>query len=79
MDATREVKPEEMIFVLTSMNNTCSYFGDQTLTKDEIKSLVEAIFADADVSQTGSLNYSEYMSAVAQHPILVQFLSNEKK
>ena len=75
LDGTKQVKPDEMRFVMTAMNNTCSYFGDKTLTKDEIGRLVDEIFKDADVTQTGALNYEEYMSAVAQHPIMVQFLS----
>ena len=75
LDGTKQVKPEEMRFVLTAMNNTCSYFGDKTLTKEEIGRLTDEIFKDADVSQTGALSYSEYMSAVVQHPILVQFLA----
>ena len=75
LDGTKQVKPEEMRFVLTAMNNTCSYFGDKTLTKEEIGRLTDEIFKDADVSQTGALSYSEYMSAVVQRPILVQFLS----
>ena len=33
------------------------------------------IFEEADVSGTGSLSYSEYMTAVVNHPILVQFIT----
>ena len=79
LDGTRQVSPEEMKFVLTAMNNTCSYFGDNTLSKDELDRLVQDIYKDADVSQTGTLSYTEYMNAIAQHPILVQFLENDPK
>jgi Ca2+-binding EF-hand superfamily protein len=78
VDATKQVKAEEMKFILTSMNNTCSYFGDATLTKEELARLVEDIYRDADVSQSGTIAYAEYITALAQHPILVQFLANEK-
>jgi len=33
------------------------------------------IFEEADVSGTGSLSYAEYMTAVVNHPILVQFVT----
>ena len=79
MDGTRQVSPEEMKFVLTAMNNTCSYFGDSTLSKDELDRLVQDIYKDADVSQTGTLSYTEYMTVIAGHPILVQFLENDAK
>jgi len=75
LDATGQIKPEEMAFVLNSMNNTCSFFGDKTLTKKEIDDLVAEIFDRADVSHTGTLSYSEYMTAVAEHPILVEFIT----
>jgi len=75
MDQTGEIKPDEMNTILTAMNSTASYFGDPVMTKDEINQLVTDVFAQADVSQTGSLNYAEYLSAVAGHEVLNQFIN----
>lgn len=61
--------------MLQSMVATASYFGDPVVKKEEVKSLVADIFKGADKSNTGTLNYKEYMQAVADHPVLVQFIS----
>jgi len=45
------------------------------MTSDQIESLVDDIFKTADQSGTGTLSYSEYMTAVAEHPVLVSFIT----
>ena len=64
-----------MIFVLSAMNNVSSWFGDAAMTQEQIEKHVDEIFEEADVSGTGSLSYAEYMTAVVNHPILVQFVT----
>jgi Ca2+-binding EF-hand superfamily protein len=75
IDQTQQIKQAEMIFVLTAMNNVSSWFGDAAMTQEQIEKLVDEIFEEADVSGTGSLSYAEYMAAVVNHPILVQFVT----
>mmetsp|Transcript_21384 Transcript_21384/g.42709 ORF Transcript_21384/g.42709 Transcript_21384/m.42709 type:complete len:201 (+) Transcript_21384:234-836(+) len=75
LDGTGQIRPNEMSFILSSMNATASYFGDPVMTSDQIESLVDDIFKTADSSGTGTLSYSEYMTAVAEHPVLVSFIT----
>lgn len=77
MDNTGQIRPNEMIFVLTSMNNVASYFGDPVMTHEQIEQLVDDIFKEADVSHSGALSYEEYLAAVSDHPILVQFITGQ--
>jgi len=77
MDGSGQIKPDEMSVILTSMNNTASYFGDKVMTKQEVSQLVEDVFATADVSHTGTLSFQEYMQAVVDHPVLVAFIMGE--
>lgn len=78
LDGSGQVRPDEMKFVLTAMNNTCSYFGDIPLSASQITDLVDSIYRTADVSGSGSLPYSDYMVAVGEHPILTSFISNNQ-
>ena len=77
MDNTGQLRPSEMIFVLTSMNNVASYFGDPVMTHEQIEQLVDDIFREADVSGSGTLSYTEYLAAVSDHPLLVQFITGQ--
>jgi len=76
-DGTGEIKPTEMRFVLKSMNSTASYFGDPVMTQEQIDQLVDDIFQKYDKSETGSLNYTEFMDAVAGHDVLVSFTKGQ--
>ena len=78
MDGKKEISKSEMVTVLSSMNSTASYFGDVEMSKEDIQKLVDEVFAGADASKTGTLNYSEFIRAVEMHPILVQFVSGEE-
>ena len=77
LDGTGQLRPSEMIFVLTSMNNVASYFGDPVMTHEQVEQLVEDVFAHADTSGSGTLSYTEYLHAVTEHPNLTQFLSGQ--
>ena len=74
LDGTGQVRPNEMAFVLGSMNATASYFGDPVMTADQVEQLVDDIFRTADADNSGSLSYAEYMTAVSEHPVLVSFV-----
>ena len=47
-------------------------FAEPDESPKSLLTLGAQIFEEADVSGTGSLSYSEYMTAVVNHPILVQ-------
>ena len=44
MDGSGVVKKAEMNFILRSMNDTASYFGDPVMTQDQIAILVDEIY-----------------------------------
>ena len=50
-------------------------FAEPDESPKSLLTLGAQIFEEADVSGTGSLSYSEYMTAVVNHPILVQFIT----
>jgi Ca2+-binding EF-hand superfamily protein len=75
LDGAGTIRKNEMCFILNSMNGTASYFGDPVMTSAQVDLLVDEVFTNADVSETGTLNYAEYMNAVASHPILVSFIT----
>uniref|UniRef100_A0A7S2UWF2 EF-hand domain-containing protein n=1 Tax=Fibrocapsa japonica TaxID=94617 RepID=A0A7S2UWF2_9STRA len=75
LDGTGQLQQQEMIDVLTSQNNTASYFGDPVMSKEQIEQLGEDVFREADVSQTGTVNYRDYITAVTNHPVLQQFVA----
>eukprot|EP00638_Chattonella_subsalsa_P017184 CAMPEP_0117850326 /NCGR_PEP_ID=MMETSP0949-20121206/21614_1 /TAXON_ID=44440 /ORGANISM="Chattonella subsalsa, Strain CCMP2191" /LENGTH=164 /DNA_ID=CAMNT_0005697685 /DNA_START=47 /DNA_END=542 /DNA_ORIENTATION=+ len=77
MDSTGQIKKDEMTTILGAMNSTASYFGDPVMTKDEIEQLVEDVFREADANQSGTLSYAEYLTAVANHQILTQFINGQ--
>ncbi|GMI50485.1 hypothetical protein ScalyP_jg2410 [Parmales sp. scaly parma] len=73
IDGTGKIKQVEMTFILSSMNATASYFGDPVMTTDEVDALVSDIFKGKEEGH--ALTYSEYMTAVAEHPVLVSFIT----
>ena len=73
-DETGEVTKDEMTRVFKGMNSAASYFGDTPMEEEMLNALVDDIFDEADEAATGTLNYIEYMHAVAAHPILVSFI-----
>ena len=75
LDGTGLIRPTEMSFILTAMNSTASYFGDPVMTSEQIELLVEDVFKQGDSDGKGALNYSEFMSVVADHAVLTSFIS----
>jgi len=73
-DAT--IKKEDMVAVLKHSNSTASWFGDPCLDDAEVVSLCDDIFKEHG-HESGTLKYADYMKAVAEHPILVQFISGK--
>ena len=47
VDGTGQIKPAEMNFVLSSMNNVSSWFGDAAMTSEQIDKLVEEVWPRA--------------------------------
>jgi len=76
-DGSGEIKAAEMSFILSSMNNVASYFGDPVMSQDQVEQLVEDIYKTHDTSGTNSLNYAEFIVAIAEHPLLVQFINGK--
>jgi Ca2+-binding EF-hand superfamily protein len=73
-DKTHTVSKAEMMEVFGHMNDAVSFFGDEKLSHDQVVAIVDKIFADYDHEHNGSLSYTEFMEAVAEHPILVKFV-----
>jgi serine/threonine-protein phosphatase 2B regulatory subunit len=74
LENTGEITKPELQKMLTAMNSTTSFFGDDGMTATDIDALVDQIFVSCNVSGEG-LNYIEYCNAVAENPILVQFIT----
>ena len=70
-----DVSKEDMTQILTHLNTAASWFGDPSLEGSEITALVDSVFEKHDAEKNDKLSYSEYMHAVAENPILVQFFS----
>jgi Ca2+-binding EF-hand superfamily protein len=49
IDGTGSLKPPELSFILTAMNNVASYFGDPVMSSEQIEELVEDIYKDNDI------------------------------
>lgn len=69
------ITKEEMVKVLAHTNSAASWFGDPCMSEDEINKLVEEIFAQHN--HDGVLKFADYMEAVAEHPVLVQFIAGK--
>mmetsp|Transcript_33602 Transcript_33602/g.106190 ORF Transcript_33602/g.106190 Transcript_33602/m.106190 type:complete len:199 (-) Transcript_33602:367-963(-) len=69
------ISQAEMLFVLTAMNNTASYFGDPVMTPDQVEEVVVDTFKKHDADNNGELDYNEFLEAVVAHPVLVQFVA----
>lgn len=46
-----------MKIILTAMNHTINFFGDQNMSPDEIDALITDVYAQSDKSHTGKLNF----------------------
>ena len=68
---------QDMENILKHLNTTASWFGDPSLHDDEVSKLVDDVFEKHDAEKSGTLTYSEYMHAVAENPILVQFFNGK--
>jgi len=77
-EGKKEVSKEDMSNILTHLNSASSWFGTLALTAEEISTLVSEVFEKHDLEKTGQLNYAEYMHAVAENPVIVQFLKGDK-
>lgn len=81
VDGTGVVKEPEMNFILASVNDTSSYFGDPVMTRDDISTLVDEIFEKYSEEQEGTgirvLTYKGFMAAVSEHPKVVAFVRGE--
>eukprot|EP00903_Cladosiphon_okamuranus_P009095 g8693.t1 len=73
---TGKIQQDDMEQVLISINETASYFGDPVLKRAQVKELVLDIFGEYG-DRTGSLDYANYVKAVADHPVVVQFATGE--
>jgi len=78
VDGAGVVKKAEMTFVMRSMNDVSSYFGDPVMSQDQIQVLVDEIYEKFDDEENPQgLNYKDFMNAVTQHPVLVSFVKGE--
>lgn len=78
VDGAGVVKKAEMTFVMRSMNDVSSYFGDPVMSQDQIQVLVDEIYEKFDDEENPQgLNYKDFMNAVIQHPVLVSFVKGE--
>ena len=72
-----EVSAEQMKNILNHLNTTASWFGDPSLGPEEVDKLVGEVYEKHDAEKSGTLSYAEYMHAVAENPIIVQFVSGQ--
>jgi hypothetical protein len=63
--------------ILNHLNTTASWFGDPSLSPSEVDTVVNEVFSKHDENKSGSLSYIQYMHAVAENPILVQFVNGQ--
>jgi len=78
-EGKKEVSMEDMKEILTHLNSAASWFGSPAINPDDIEKLIAEVFEKHDLEKTGNLSYSEYMHAVAENPVLVQFLRESGK
>ena len=74
---TGELRPSDMIFILASMNNVSSYFGDPVMSHEHIEQLVDDVIkenATTDQHVT-TIHYAEYLTSITAHALFLQFLS----
>lgn len=74
IDGTGLVRPNELAFVLSSMNSTASYFGDAVMSSDQIDAAVEDVFLAVDKGKSGVLEYKEHIEVIAGHKTVVAFV-----
>ena len=63
--------------ILNHLNTTASWFGDPSLSPSEVDTVVNEVFSKHDENKSNSLSYIQYMHAVAENPILVQFVNGQ--
>jgi Ca2+-binding EF-hand superfamily protein len=73
-DGRRTISKKDCSKVLRSLNQCLDFFGDKTLQNKQIDLLVENIFDNAELEADGTVDYTEYISAIVQHPTLVSFV-----
>jgi Ca2+-binding EF-hand superfamily protein len=77
-DETSLLRANDMINILSQMNRVSSYFGDPVMTEDQVASVILDVVDLAGLSADGlsaSLNYSEYVKVIADHPLVQTFIS----
>ncbi|GMI21159.1 hypothetical protein TeGR_g690 [Tetraparma gracilis] len=72
-----QVEMKDMKDILKHFNTTASWFGTPGITDEEVDKLVTEVFEKHDAEKNGKLSYKEFMSAVTENPILVQFLNSK--
>ncbi|CAM9522191.1 unnamed protein product, partial [Discosporangium mesarthrocarpum] len=78
VDGTGKIKADEMEALLCSINETASYFGDPVMKREEVKTLVDDIFLKHSADTGGGyLDYNNFLLAVVEHPVIVQFVAGE--
>ena len=51
-----QVTKDNMLKVLNGINSSASWFGDATLSQEEVASLVDDVFTSHDASLTGTVS-----------------------
>ena len=74
VDDTGFMRANEMVFALSAMNSTASYFGDAVMSAEQIDALVEEVYR-AEKNKSGVLAYKEAAKSIAEHAIVVAFVS----
>ena len=69
------ISQKDCIKCLKAINQAMDFFGDRTLTNKQISHMVENIYSEAELNADNSLDYVEYVSAICNHPTLVNFLT----
>lgn len=70
VDGQKLIKRNEMIEVLSGMNSVASFFGEGTLSKEQIEAMVEKAFE----GQAGGLDKETYYKAIQNSPEVVEWL-----
>jgi len=73
VDSVGVLKAAELSFILTSMNNVSSYFGDPVMSSENIEELVEDVYRENDLQGRGQLSSVDLVAPVIEHNLFVQF------
>lgn len=74
IDGSGGVSREEMIEVFSHMNHAVSYFGDESMSSEKVNEVIEKVFEEFDTDHRGKLDFKQFLSAVAAHPVLIEFV-----